>query len=144
MKQSWIGSMLLLAICGCGKSGPSPTMTTLPVAGTVTLDGKPLPGADVVFMGSEAASVYVGRTDDKGEYQLRGAGNAQVNCQGKCRVTISRLVKPDGSLPAADEPPANSGATESLPSRYSDAAFTELSADVPDGGGKVNFDLKSG
>lgn len=143
MKALWIGTMLLLTVAGCQKSAGPPTIKTLPVTGTVTLDGKPLSGADVVFMSAETSGAFAGRTDDKGEYQLQSFGAAKGSCQGMHRVTISRLVKPDGSLPGPDEPPANSGATETLPGKYSDAAFTTLSADVPAEGKNFDFDLQS-
>ena len=143
MNRLPIALLLCLALCGCGKraAGP-PTVDALPIKGTVTLDGKPLAGADVVFMPVDPPGAFAGTTKEDGTYQLNGlAGKA--TCKGNCKVIISRMLKPDGSPVPPGEPPAMSFAVESLPQRYSLANSTELSANVPDGGGAFNFDLKS-
>lgn len=131
------------AVCGCGKSrsGP-PGAEMLPVTGKVTMDGEPLSGADVVFTTAEGVS-FAGRTKEDGSYQLTGLAGANRSCKGKCKVIINRLLKPDGTLPGPDEPPAMSFAAESLPDKYAMADFSELSADVPEGGGTFDFPLKS-
>ncbi|HQU41268.1 MAG: hypothetical protein B7Z73_03230 [Planctomycetia bacterium 21-64-5] len=143
MKSFFVFAVLCCFVCGCGKSTGPPKALIIPVTGTVTLDGKPLPGADVTFIPSQGIGAFTGRTNDDGSYQLEGLVGAKAKCQGKCGVRISRMLKPDGSLPSPDEPPANVGATESLPERYSSASTTELSAEVPEGGGKFDFPLKS-
>ncbi|HVA49165.1 MAG TPA: carboxypeptidase-like regulatory domain-containing protein [Pirellulales bacterium] len=143
MKSCRFVMVLGMLVVGCGKrsAGP-PVVATLPIQGRVTLDGKPLAGADVVFMPVDAPLVFAGTTKEDGSYQLAGlAGKA--TCKGNCRVTISRMLKPDGSPPPPGEPPAISFAVESLPPRYSMANSTELSANVPEGGGTFNFPLKS-
>jgi hypothetical protein len=50
-------------------------------------------------------------------------------------------VAPDGSPVVLEpgEPPANVGARESLPRRYSDLMMTELKAQVTDDGGSFKF-----
>lgn len=129
---------------GCGRSGGPPKAAAIPVNGTVMLDGKPLAGADVVFIPPQGIGGFSGRTKDDGSYQLEGLANSKVKCQGKCSVRISRMLKPDGTMPGADETPANAGAMESLPERYSSPGATTLTADVPENGGKFDFELKSG
>jgi hypothetical protein len=106
------------------------------------LDGKPLGGADVVFMAADPPASFAGTTKEDGSYQLQGLGG-KAKCKGFCRVTISRMLKPDGTPPSAGEPPATSGAMESLLPKYSMTNSTELKADVPEAGGTFNFDLKS-
>ena len=56
-----------LFVSGCGQSGPPLGF----VAGTVKLDGKPVPGALVTFISKEAdGSSSYGKTDANGKYQL--------------------------------------------------------------------------
>src|SRR5581483_10542627 len=62
------------------------------VAGTVTLDGKPLPDAAIQFTPADAsATASVGQTDATGKYELyysRGHKGAKV---GEHTVTISNF-----------------------------------------------------
>ena len=58
---------LALGICGCGDDGPA----LGEVGGTVTLDGKPLPDAWVIFEPAEPGPDSVGTTDELGHYDLR-------------------------------------------------------------------------
>lgn len=131
------------AICGCGKSksGP-PSAAMLPITGKVTLDGQPLSGADVIFTTAEGGS-FAGRTKEDGSYQLTGLAGGKRTCKGMCKVVINRLLKPDGTLPGPDEPPALSFAAESLPDKYAMADRSELSANVPEQGGAFDFPLTS-
>jgi hypothetical protein len=72
-------------LSGCGSSGPE----IVPVRGRVTLDGRPLGNADVVFQPGEANRPSSGRTDADGSYQLmykRGIEGARV---GEHSVVIS-------------------------------------------------------
>jgi hypothetical protein len=83
----------LLVIAGCGKTGPQ----VAPVHGRVTLDGKPLAGADIMFqpVGSERPST--GRTDADGQYQLmykRGQPGGMVG-QHRVRIWVSHEVVPN-------------------------------------------------
>ena len=61
------------------------------------------------------------------------------------KVWISRLVGPDGKfiVPNADIPPADQGAAESLPVKYSDMMRTELQVKVTLRGGTFDFELMS-
>lgn len=136
------GVICSLAMLGCNKSKTRPGIESLPVNGKVTQDGKPLSGADVIFKTAEGAS-FAGRTKEDGSYQLEGLAGRGAACRGKCEVVISRYLKADGSLPGPDEPPAMVQATESLPAKYSLPGHSELSADVPEGGGAFNFDLQN-
>lgn len=57
--------ILALSLTGCGGDGPERGVVT----GKVTLNGDPLPGADVVFQ-PEEGSPSLAVTDDKGRYDL--------------------------------------------------------------------------
>lgn len=59
-------SLSLLFVTGCGKSHEQPTAV---VRGTVTLDGKPVPGGSVMFVPA-AGRGAVGTIDEQGGYVL--------------------------------------------------------------------------
>ena len=136
-------AILCAAASGCGKGPGRPKLVDLPVKGVVTLDGKPLAGADVVFMGGEPPLVFAGKTKDDGSYQLQTASRGEVQVQGQCKVTISRLVKPDGSPLAENETPADAGAREQLPGKYSRFDRTTLTAALTTGESTIDFPLTS-
>jgi hypothetical protein len=58
--------LLGLLLNGCRKSGPE----LAPVSGRVTLSGKPLEKADVVFQPDDGKPPAFGRTDAEGRYEL--------------------------------------------------------------------------
>ncbi|HEV7222547.1 MAG TPA: hypothetical protein VGN42_07585 [Pirellulales bacterium] len=142
MKAWRIGAMIGLLICGCGRAA-APKSQTLPVKGTVTLDGKPLSGANVVFLVADPPAAFVGTTKDNGTYELQGAEGRAASLRGNCKVTVSRMVKPDGSRLAPGEMPAMVFATEELPPKYSRLDSTVLMKTVPAEGGTFDFALES-
>jgi len=59
----------LACIVGCG--GSTSTVATVPVTGTVTLDGKPVEGAAVSFAPkTKGCRAAFGRTDASGKFKL--------------------------------------------------------------------------
>ena len=139
--------VVCLALCGCSRSAAVPKVQTLPITGKVTLDDKPLAGADVLFTIPDPPATFFGTTKDDGTYQLQAPEGRAALLKGPCKVTISRMVKPDGSPLDMDagEMPAMVGAVEQLPQKYSMPGASQLTADVPEGGGTLtfDFDLKS-
>jgi hypothetical protein len=79
--------VLLAALTGCSKSGPQ----VAPVHGHVTLDGKPLNMADVMFQPDGAQRASIARTDADGHYDLvykRGQPGALVGTH-TVRISVS-------------------------------------------------------
>ena len=149
----WCGIVLgMSALTGCGPGGPPKVIPdkSVPVTGVINLDGKPLGNARVTFYPqevSQGSGVASGFTDSAGKYELQSLfGDKKVigAAPGKYKVTISVMVRPDGSpLPAdSQEPPINSGARESIAIGHSAFDRTELSANVSTTGGTYNFDVK--
>lgn len=56
----------MIAVAGCGPSAPA----TVPVSGTVLMDGKPLDGASVTFIAATGGTVAYGTTDSSGKFTL--------------------------------------------------------------------------
>ena len=89
----------LVVMAGCGQEGPQ----IAPVHGRVTLNGKPLAGADVQFQPQDADRPSRGRTDSEGRYELmykRGEPGAVVG-QHTVRIWVSREVVPNPPIIAA-------------------------------------------
>lgn len=141
MKKFWMISLLLWSVSGCQRSGGPPQVTTLPVTGTVTLDGQPLADADVIFISSETSAMFAGRTGSNGGYRLQALAGREGALKGEFKVTISRLVTPDGLPVAPDVPPANVAAAEQLPPKYSQLDLTTLTAVLSPEGGAFDFPL---
>ena len=119
-----------LALVGCNKP---PAL--VPVSGTVTLDGNPLPNAEVRFIpiwddldGNYIAS---GITDDEGKYVLRLPGQTESGaCACENRVTVFEGPIPDEIRDSKNEQVAATRFLESLPNRPIPKDYTRV-ADTP-------------
>lgn len=115
-------TLLTISFVGCGKSGAD----IAPVAGRITLDGKPLENADIVFQPDGSKPPSSGRTNADGRYELaykRGVMGGAIG-SNTVRITISSEV--------VENPP-------SIPARYNSAS--ELTKEVKSGQNEFNFDL---
>jgi len=85
-RWAWIAMVsCLLGICsGCGSDGG-----TAPVSGTVTLDGKPVKKAGVMFSPVEPGPIAMGTTDDEGRFVL-ATGKLTGATLGEHRITVSK------------------------------------------------------
>jgi hypothetical protein len=121
----------LLGSC-CSKSAALPK--TVPVSGTVTLDGKPIPGAELICtpVKSTRGTGASGRTDQDGKYELHDRSGAKGAPAGEYRVSILKaglagIPKKTGDVP--------------------DPTLASLigvqNVTVPEGGGTLDFPLKS-
>ena len=138
-----------MLVCGCGSSEPPPPELPplVPVTGAVTANGKPLEGAMLIFTPDTTGGFPAhGITDVNGNYSMAtrsGTGSVPGCAPGTYRVMVSRFLKPDGTPPLdPNEPPAMSGAMESLPPQYSSPTSSSLRAVVAADGGEFKFDLK--
>jgi hypothetical protein len=91
--------LLLVLLSGCGGGGPQ----VAPVSGTVTLDGKPLPNAEVMFVPVGGGRPSTARTVDGGRYELlfkRGQSGAIVGPHS-VRIWVSHeVVRNPPKIPA--------------------------------------------
>lgn len=140
--------LLSLSLSGClGGSSLPPIPETVPVSGVVLLDGKPLVAASILFVPSQGTKGIEcsGVTDDDGRFELKHPHGPTGAPAGTYGVVVSRLVDSRGLaiLPNPDVPPADLGAVESLPPRYSSFDQTTLKAEIPHSAGELKFELKS-
>ena len=142
MQVRWLLVGVALALAsGCGGQ------RFAPVAGRITLNGKPLANAQIVFNmipreGSiESAPSAVGTTNQNGEYTLRVSQTQTGAPVGKHRVAISAMSTQ--ANPDSDAPVAPGAAPRNIvPSRYNDK--TELICEVSaSGNDHADFELKA-
>jgi len=116
-------AVALLTLAGCGH-GDRPDLGQ--VHGTVTLNGKPLAGAQVVFR-PRAGHISCAMTDANGSYDLVYIRRDHGALLGKHRVQISTLL-PEMSR------------KEVVPACYN--SRTILEREVAAGKNAIDFDLK--
>jgi hypothetical protein len=136
--------VFFVAAAGCsGRHSNLPPQ--YPVSGTISMDGKPLPGAGIMFLprGETRGTGAFGMADAAGKYSLKTDHGGAGAPEGEYVVTISRVVNRDGTPYVPKPDVAEAGERETLPGIYSDSMKTVLSANVPKGGDTINFELKS-
>ena len=125
-------SLLVVVAClvftGCEEGVNSAT-----VEGIVTLDGDPLPNAELKFYPTEGRA-SMGTTDATGHYELMFTYDEPGAAPGTHSIEISTAIPESDERGAAIAP-------ELLPTKYN--TQTELSEEVSDGKNEINFDLKS-
>lgn len=77
--------LLLLGITGCGGSG----IPTASVSGTVTVNGQPVQGVEVMFVPDAKIRPSVGLTDAKGRYRAEFLNTQSGVALGPCVVQFS-------------------------------------------------------
>ena len=125
----------LLTVAGCsGGDG------RVPVSGTVTLNDQALPGAALSFTptGETHGQNAIAATGPDGKYSVMGPQGQKGLHPGTYKVTVSRLLRKDGTPPRPDLPPIESDGVESLPPHYSDPEKTTLTITVE---GKKDYNL---
>ncbi|MFN3158053.1 MAG: hypothetical protein ACE37I_01985 [Rubinisphaera brasiliensis] len=131
---SFLCSLLILGIAGCGGASDTPPLGT--VSGTVTWNGEPLQDAYLTFQ-PETGRASIGRTDSNGQYSLAYTGDKNGALVGKHTVMITTATEgySDESGEGNDRPARE----EILPAKYHSAS--ELTAEVTSGSNTIDFDL---
>ncbi|MCE3016660.1 MAG: carboxypeptidase regulatory-like domain-containing protein [Pirellula sp.] len=125
--------MALMLQVGCGPSGPEIAR----VQGTVTMDGKPLPNAIIMFV-PVGGRPSVSETDANGKYVLEFSGGRKGAIPGMNRVEINT-----GRLAYEKDGKNYPAVKESVPAQYNRLTTLEFNVEA----GKNNtadFALKSG
>lgn len=148
-------AMLVVAIsvciAGCAPGDTTPKISGLvTVSGMVTLDGKPLPNATVVFVpiGGGGESSAGGLSDSTGKYILQTNEKSYGIKPGQYKVVISSFVMPDGTIKQIDGNTSPmqlkiEGAKQVVPPKYSDLLGSTLTSNVGPEGGNIDFSLTS-
>lgn len=150
------GGCIVLLFCaiaiGCGGKGG---VKAEDVAGTISLDGKPLDGVEVFFV-TDKFEGY-GKTDEDGKYRLVNGAVAGMNKVYLKKVDIKGAAGIDMSIPGMDEGqaaammeaqgggPKGGNKNSLIPAEYSDVKTTKLTFNVPAGGSEsADFRISSG
>jgi hypothetical protein len=132
------------ALSGCGGTPSNPHL--VPVSGVVTMDGRPLAGASVTFvgLGSTPGEGATGLTDEAGKYELAHFRAGSGALPGEYKVIVNKFVMPDGSaIPIGTLSAAELGIRDVLPPRYGDYSATLLKANVMADGPSIDFSLSA-
>ena len=142
------GTFALAAlVSGCAKKLPE----VVPVEGTVTLNGKPLPQASVTFMpmldsfGAESNSMA--ETDDEGHFVLTCMHDKQPGAVvGQHVVLVTEGQMPDKMRGVQDSSVLDrylaKRGNRPIPANYGTFTRTDLQVEVKPGGGPLTIDLK--
>lgn len=125
-----IAAITMLACMGCGADGPALGI----VEGKVTLDGAPLPNAQVMFAPPEGRT-SVGIADDEGRYGLEYAAGRKGAILGKHTVTVTTA----GTVQNDDG--TDKAIPEKVPAKYN--AQSELEFEVESGRNTIDLELDS-
>jgi hypothetical protein len=125
-----LAGCLGLALAGCG--GP------VDVRGKVTMNGKPLAGATVIFIPESGGPEAGALTDEEGNFRLTGT-KTEGTLPGEYRVTVSKKEWPPGVTPP--EPAkltldSMKVMRETIPLKYRVKDKTPFRVTVPSGGTK--------
>lgn len=149
---------MMLRICGCLAAalcllaGCDSDLGLVPVTGTVTLDGEPQANKSLIFTpqsgeGTRASAI----TDASGKYELLAILSDTTSDMmgakpGRYKVTVfeaANLVGGGDDMGGVLVPGETDAPKGGIPIIYQDQARTPLLAEVPEGGGTVNLELKS-
>lgn len=129
--QSAALALALAILAGCGKSGPEVAF----VSGTVTLDGKPLDGATIIFTPTSGGRPSGAETNEEGYYELTYTEGVMGALPGKHTVTIRTFRESNPGENVKARP-------ETLPAKYN--AKTKLKKKVEAGQeNDIDFNLDS-
>jgi hypothetical protein len=123
-----VSLIVALSVTGCGSDGPERGVVT----GKVTLNGDPLPGADVEFQPEDGSPSY-GTTDDRGRYDLMYTRDKRGAMLGEHTVRIMT------STTTTDTQGEEVRVPQQVPPKYN--ARTQLTRDVRPGRNRFDFEL---
>jgi hypothetical protein len=134
--KDFVSLLVLLAVAGCS-GAPDDRPPLGEVTGLVTLDGKPLPDAYIIFRPQSGGASSEAVTDGQGRYELsylRDVKGAKVDTH---LVRISTYREPE----TTDEGKTIGGSPEKLPAKYN--TKSELTREVKAGKNPIDFKLDS-
>ncbi len=134
-------AVMLLVVLGCGKPGTAPTV---PVTGTVTLNGQPVEGVSVGFT-PQSGRPASDTTDARGKFTLSTFESGDGAVPGTHKVVITEPADEAEPMPGTPEAENWVPPESQVPEEYQDASTTPLTAEVEEGGeNDFTFELTDG
>jgi hypothetical protein len=135
MKTAALGPLFgfLIALAGCG-SDTSHLPATVPAAGIVTLDGKPVPNAAVSFVAETGTYHATALTDASGKFQLRAFQEKEGAVPGPYKVEVNQTVLGGGQDAGTDGELTGLQVNFGLPQKYATVSTSGLTYTIPEGG----------
>ena len=135
---------LVFAISGCGSDAPKgpEKLSTTPVDGIVTLNGKPAAEVSISLHHSEGKVAPRGMSDKDGKFSISTYGKDDGAPIGKYKVTAAKNMTKEIS-PGVLAPPPPGGFKSDIPAKYESVNSTDISVEIK--GGEKNslkIDLK--
>jgi hypothetical protein len=147
-----VAALLALPTVGCGDGTSEPKL--VPLSGTVTLNGKPLEGATIVFVPAQGNKEQTSATDitgAEGNYKAM-TGSRNGVAPGRYTVIVEKPSPPAGPMiEGTDDDPYMASIIEKTKTRgkltgvaLKKGAKSKSSFDreVPESGGVIDLDLK--
>jgi len=130
MKRILAAAVLAAVFAGCGQS------ETVPVTGTVLLNGQPATEAEVLFTPSKGRMAS-GQTDAAGKFTLSTNKPGDGAVPGDHKVTVVQYYPPGKAPPMGGGPPPR------FPAIYAETSQTPLQAKVERGAkNDFTFEMK--
>lgn len=135
---------LVFAISGCGSDAPKgpEKLSTTPVDGIVTLNGKPAAEVSISLHHSEGKVAPRGMSDKDGKFSISTYGKDDGAPIGKYKVTAAKNMTKEIS-PGVLAPPPPGGFKSDIPAKYESVNSTDISVDIKAGEkNSLKIDLK--
>lgn len=135
---------LVFAISGCGSDAPKgpEKLSTTPVDGIVTLNGKPAAEVSISLHHSEGKVAPRGMSDKDGKFSISTYGKDDGAPVGKYKVTAAKNMTKEIS-PGVLAPPPPGGFKSDIPSKYESVNSTDISVEIKAGEkNSLKIDLK--
>lgn len=149
---SLISMATIFVTFGCGQKEDANRPKRVDASGTVTLNGSPVEGANVVFVPESGGHPASARTDANGSFELTTFDDGDGAVPGNYSVAISKMestvaetgpdMRDPGYNPLQMKKEKRPEPKHLLPKKYSEAKTSELKATVSaDGDNEFTFQL---
>ena len=136
--------VVITAALGCGSDVPKgpEKISTTPVDGVVTLNGKPAAEVSVSLHHSEGKVAPRGISDKDGKFSIATYGKDDGAPAGKYKVTAAKNMTKEIS-PGVLAPPPPGGFKSDIPTKYESVNTTDISVEIKAGEkNSLKIDLK--
>ena len=136
--------MVITAVFGCGSDVPKgpEKISTTPVDGVVTLNGKPAAEVSISLHHSEGKVAPRGISDKDGKFSIATYGKDDGAPAGKYKVTAAKNMTKEIS-PGVLAPPPPGGFKSDIPTKYESVNTTDILVEIKAGEkNSLKIDLK--